>query len=80
MLRMRDQKLARMKERLRSLMLEKGVEVDQEVHEELPDMIKDKNEEIQSLPASDFRRIFWDQQVDFSKFLLILKHFPKKIR
>ena len=63
-LRMRDQKIARMKQRLESLTLEKGVEVDQEVYEEITEVVKDKNEEIQSLPESDFRRVFWDQQVN----------------
>ena len=79
-LRMRDQKIARIKQILESLTSEKGVEIDQEVHEEITEVIKDKNEEIQSLPASDFRRVFWDQQVDL--FLLSLNFkalFPKKL-
>ena len=62
---MRDQKIARMKLRLESLTSEKGVEVDQDVQEEITEVIRDKNEEMQSLPISDFRRVFWDQQVHF---------------
>ena len=59
-----DQKIARMKQRLESLTLEKGVEVDQEVHEEITEVVKHKSEEIQSLPESDFRRVFWNQQIN----------------
>ncbi len=37
--------------------------INDEVHEEIAAVIKNKNDEILSLPASDFRRVFWDQQV-----------------
>ena len=54
-----------MKKRLELLMSEKGVDVDQDVHEEIAEAIKANSHEIQSLPTSDFRRLFWDQQVTF---------------
>ena len=64
-LRSRDQKISRVKQRLELFTSARGVEIDQEVHEEIAEVIKDKNTEIQSLLASDFRRIFWDQQVGY---------------
>ena len=62
-LRVRDQKIARMKQWLESVMLAKGVEVDPEASEEIEKVIKENSFEIDALPKSDFRRVFWDQQV-----------------
>ena len=69
-LRMRDQKISRMKQRLESLTTKKSVEVDSEVSQEIEDVIKEKSSEIEALPKSDFRRVFWDQQVHMLNLLL----------
>lgn len=63
MLRMRDQKLARMKARLELLTSSKGVEVSPEAFQEIEEVVMERMSEIESLPTTDFRRIFWDQQV-----------------
>lgn len=52
----RDQKIFRRKQRLELFTSARGVGIDQEVHEEIAEVIKDKIKEIQSLLASDFRR------------------------
>ena len=63
-LRLRDQKIARMKKRIHVLTAEKGVDViDQDVQDEIAEVIKEKNEEMHSLPVTDFKRVFWDKQV-----------------
>ena len=62
-LRVRDQKIARMKQELESMSLVKGVEVDSDVNEEITKVIKEKSAEMAALPKSDFMRVFWDQQV-----------------
>ena len=45
-LRIRDQKISRMKQRLESFTSARGVEIVEEVHEEIAEVIKDKNMEI----------------------------------
>lgn len=62
-LRLRDQKLSRMKSRLQSLTSSNGVVLEPEVLEEVGSVIKERGSEIESLPTTDFRKIFWDQQV-----------------
>lgn len=62
-LRKRDQKISRMKARLELLTSSKGVEVSPEQLQEIQEVIVEKKSEIESLPTTDFRRIFWDQQV-----------------
>lgn len=62
-LRMRDQKIARMRKKLEVLTSEKGIEVDSEVQEEIEYVIQEKRSYIESLPVNDFRRVFWEQQV-----------------
>ena len=52
-----------MKRQLDMMTLMKGVEVDQNVREEMEQVIKDKSPEMEALPVTDFRRLFWDQQV-----------------
>ena len=52
-----------MKKRLESLTSEGGVSVGTEVQEEIEEVIEKQTPEIESLPGSDFRRIFWEQQV-----------------
>ena len=59
----RDRKLARMKRRLDALTTDGGVELESDVVDEISAVIKGHHPEIESLAMSDFRRIFWDQQV-----------------
>ena len=58
-----DRKITRIKKRLESLTSEGGVSVDAEVQEEIEEVIEKQTSEIESLPGSDFRRIFWEQQL-----------------
>ena len=62
-LRLRDQKLARMKSRLESITSVKGVEIDPESSQQIEAVIAERRSEMESLPTTDFKRIFWDQQV-----------------
>ena len=62
-LRKRDRKIAHIKKQLESLTLERGVAVESEVQVEIQGVIDRENSEMESLPRSDFRRIFWEQQV-----------------
>ena len=62
-LRNRDRRLSRMKKRLEALTSDCGVELENEVQEEITEVIDRHGTDMESLPISDFRRIFWDQQV-----------------
>ena len=62
-LRNRDRRLAWMKKKLEQLTSEGGVQVDDEVVEEMTEVIDKHSDEVNALPGSDFRRVFWDQQV-----------------
>ena len=62
-LRRRDQKILQLKERLDSLTLQSGVELNSEQQEEIDNGIEIGNAEVTSLPSTDFKRIFWEQQV-----------------
>ncbi len=59
-LRIRDQKLARIKYRLESITC---VEISQETYTEIEPVIAEWRSEMELLPTTDFKRIFWDQQV-----------------
>ena len=52
-----------MKKRLEVLTSESGVCPEEEVQEEIEGVIEKHGPEIGAFPVSDFRRIFWDQQV-----------------
>ena len=62
-LRKRDRKIAQIKKQLESLTSRKGVAVASDVQEEIGQVIERSGTEMESLPTSDFRRIFWEQQV-----------------
>ena len=62
-LRNRDRKIARVKKRLDSLTSERGVALESHVHDEIEQVIERESSEMGSLPDSDFRKIFWEQQV-----------------
>ena len=78
-LRKRDRKIAYIKKRLESLTLERGVAVESDVQAEIQGVIARERVEMESLPNSDFRRIFWEQQVytytcDFMKCFSLSFH------
>ena len=62
-IRNRDRKLARMKQQLDTMILKDGVVLKSDVEEELSSIMKLHHPDIESLPKSDFRHVFWDQQV-----------------
>jgi hypothetical protein len=62
-LRNRDRKIARVKKQLELLTAQRGVAVESHVSEEIKQVIERETSEMESLPESDFRRIFWEQQV-----------------
>ena len=62
-LRKRDRKIAQIKKQLESLTSQEGVAVASDVQEEIGQVIERSGMEMESLPTSDFRRIFWEQQV-----------------
>ena len=62
-LRLRDQKIARLKKKLDSLTSQVGVAVDDEVQKEIEGVISNQKSLIEELLASDFKRVFWEQQV-----------------
>ena len=71
-LRLKDQKLTRMKNQLKSITSEKGVAVEAHVQEEMDHVIAERSSEMEALPETDFRRVFWEQQVmDFDTFCSI---------
>ena len=59
-LRNRDQRISRIMKRLESLTSEGGVAVEAPVQEEMEEVIEQQSSEIESLPGSDFKRIFWE--------------------
>ena len=62
-IRKRDRKIAKIKVRLESLTSKRGIAVESDVQEEIAQVIQRETPVMESLPASDFRRIFWEQQV-----------------
>ena len=58
-----------MEKRLNMLTSECGVELEPEVHNELSDVIDKHGAEIAKLSGSDFRKIFWNQQVTLFMFV-----------
>ena len=62
-IRNRDKKLATLKRRLEMLTSQSGVELGSDMENEMFDIINTHHPEIESLPMSDFRRVFWCQQV-----------------
>lgn len=62
-LRNRDRRIARIRKRLESLTSQSGVSVESHVQEEIQHVIEKEQSGMESLPKSDFQRIFWEQQV-----------------
>jgi hypothetical protein len=62
-LRKRDRRIAYIKRQLESLTLERGVTVESDVQLEIQGVIERESLQMESVGNSDFRRIFWEQQV-----------------
>ena len=62
-IRNRDRRIARLKKKLEDLISNRGIKVDNETHQEMEETISENQHEIAFLPITDFRHIFWDQQV-----------------
>ena len=71
-IRNRDKKIARMKQRLDSVLKQRGVELPDDTQEDLSAIIQKHHPDIETLPMSDFRRVFWNQQVLLQYFLNIV--------
>ena len=63
LIRSRDRKLESMKRRLAALTTDHGVELESDIVDEITDVIQKHRPEMESLAMSDFRSIFWNQQV-----------------
>ena len=73
-LRNRDLKLKRLQKRLAKLTTERGINVEEEVQQEVEGMIDKHAADMHALPRTDFRRVFWDQQV-WLMFIIIVYHY-----
>ena len=62
-IRNRDRRIVRLKTKLEDLISNQGIEVDNDTHQEMEEVISRNQHEIAALPITDFCRIFWDQQV-----------------
>jgi hypothetical protein len=62
-IRIRDQKIARIKKRIESVTSDAGIQLESDAFDEVEGVISEKCSEIEALPVSDFRRVFWEQQV-----------------
>lgn len=62
-LRNRDLRLARMKKKLDAFTSEVGVQLEEQTQKEIELVVSEHASEMETLPLSDFQRVFWDQQV-----------------
>ena len=62
-LRNKQRQLSRMKAKLKELTKKEGVEISEELSHDLSGVIGEYGKEIRKLPANDFKRILWEQQV-----------------
>ena len=58
-----NKRIARMKKNLEHLTSKNGVEVGSELERDISAIIDSNNSAVNCLPLTDFRRIFWNQQV-----------------
>ena len=58
-----NKQITRMKAQLMERITEDGIEVSDDVENDMQEAIKSYNDEIVALPQNDFRRLFWEQQV-----------------
>jgi hypothetical protein len=62
-LRVREQKISRMKKKLESLTANDGLEIEEDVSTVIKEGIDERNCEMSTLPLTDFKRLSWEQQV-----------------
>lgn len=62
-LRNRDLRLARMKKKLDAFTSEVGMQLEEQTQKEIELVVSEHASEMETLPLSDFQRVFWDQQV-----------------
>ena len=86
--------LARLKPRLQEVVTHEGVQVDESLHSDLQQIIREGDSQVSAIaPANSFQRLFWDQQQKaaslsnsrsmrwhplFIKWCLYLKHLSSK--
>ena len=68
----RDRKISKMKLHLDRLTSNKGVELGSDMQEEILSIIQEHHPKIETLPMSDFRRVFWNQQVNYHIHRVVL--------
>lgn len=62
-----QQRIKRLKKKIASIVEDKGVEVDKEIHEDLSSIMKENSPKVtEAYPADSFARIFWEQQLKAS--------------
>ena len=64
-LRNKQRQLSRMKAKLKELTKKEGVEITDDMSQDLSGVMSDYGKEIKRLPANDFKRILWEQQVSY---------------
>lgn len=55
--------ITRLKTKIDDLVKNSGVDIDEEIQRELEEAVNTNQTTIDALPRTDFRRIFWNQQV-----------------
>ena len=81
--RVKCQRVERLKKKIALLIEDRGVEVDEELNEDLTSIMKDNSDAImERYPADSFARIFWEQQLKAStlKDMRSMKWEPMMIR
>ena len=58
-----NKQITRMKAQLMKRITEDGIEVSDDVENDMQETIKSYNDEIVALPQNDFHRLFWEQQI-----------------
>lgn len=64
-LRNKQRQLGRLKTKLKELTKKQGVEISDGLSGDFSDVIRDYDGEIKKLPANNFKRVFWEQQVSY---------------
>lgn len=62
-IRIHEKRIRKMKAQLSESSMTNGIELSKELEDEVRESIKVHSDDISALPQSDFRRIFWEQQV-----------------
>ena len=64
-----------MQESLINTVEEKGIELDNQIHNDMLAIMQEKSEEIESFPNDSFRQLFWKQQLEAA-----IKNNPKQMK